>query len=230
MKMSKDLLEHLKITSLLININDKDYLVYFQKYEKNRWTLFLPNEINLEENDLVLQINFHNETQFVFSAEIIEKGSDYCIIQVPDNIDDYEFQKMIKTLYELEYKDDKFGRRKEIRLKIGKENYKDFGLSGLQQSVFLRGNTQAQPCVVVDASIHGICLITPYISGEHYENFYVKLNFSSPDQNILLQLHKVNIKINTVGNENYATISCQLLEPINFAWKDRIYNMIEKNT
>ena len=86
-----------------------------------------------------------------------------------------------------------------------------------------------QPCAVVDASLHGICIITP--CSDHRmkdcDSFNVMLNFVSPEQTIVLKCHKVHAQLKKTESKIYARISCQLLEPIHFAWKERVITLLE---
>ena len=64
---------------------------------------------------------------------------------------------------------------------------------------------------------------------ENNDDYIIQVSFSSPEQNILLQAHKVHIKLNHTENRTFATISCQLLEPINYIWKERVIKLLESN-
>ena len=78
-------------------------------------------------------------------------------------------------------------------------------------------------------SLHGICIITPFYNdfSKKLDNFIIQVSFSNPEQNVLLQAHKVHTKLNHSENKTFATISCQLLEPINYIWKERVIKMLE---
>ena len=110
---------------------------------------------------------------------------------------------------------------------IGKLNAQLFGLQTLEQKILTGERTH--PCVIIDASLHGLCIITPFNNdiSKKLDNFVIQVFFSNPEQNILLQAHKVHTKLKHTENKTFATISCQLLEPINYIWKERVIKMLE---
>ena len=136
---------------------------------------------------------------------------------------------LLELLSRLDLQDEKYGRRKEPRIKLGKEKSLLFGLSSAEQKLFSKSAKIIQPCAIIDASIHGICVITPYENPafKNIENFNIHLSFINPEQTVILQAHKVSSKINDTQNKVFSTISCQLLEPINYIWKERVIKMIE---
>lgn len=93
----------------------------------------------------------------------------------------------------------------------------------------MNGIKKQQPCAVVDASIHGICIITPCTDQRmrDCDSFNVMLNFVNPEQTIVLKCHKVHAQLKKTESKIYARISCQLLEPIHFAWKERVIKLLE---
>ena len=130
----------------------------------------------------------------------------------------------------MERKYESFGRRKEERVKIGKEKAKSFGLASVEQTVFFPASRTEQPCVVLDASVHGVCVITPKTpSTGKEENFCVKISFEKPAQTIVLRAHKVYSKITKTERASFATLSCQLLEPVHVVWKERVIALISSS-
>ena len=166
----------------------------------------------------------------ILSAKLIDSGEDWCeVIPEKENIDSR--LALFLSISKTEAKYESFGRRKEARVKIGKEKFDDFGLGSLKQTVFLSGAKFLQPCVVLDASVHGICIITqetPAIKNE--ENISIKLSFQNPEQTVILSAHKVYSRLSKTRTKSFLTLSCQLLEPIHFAWKERVISMIEKQS
>ena len=59
------------------------------------------------------------------------------------------------------------------------------------------------------------------------DSFNVMLNFVNPEQTIVLKCHKVHAQLKKTESKIYARISCQLLEPIHFAWKERVIKLLE---
>lgn len=231
MKITRELLEHFQVCSILVSdLDGKEHLAYFEKYENKCWSLYIPDKITPVHEELLLQINFRNDKNIVFTAAVIEYSDNLCTLRIPESIDNVQFQDMIQSLYDIEYTDKLYGRRKEPRLKIGKEKYLEFGLETIQQQVVYNGTSLCQPCVIIDASVHGICLMTPYIPEETYDFFFVRIKFTDPDQDITLQLHKVNIRVTDTDGCCIATVSCQILEPIHFVWRNRVYSLLRQST
>jgi hypothetical protein len=230
MKITKELLEHLKLKSITIRNGQADTLCFLERIEKEIWTFSLPEKIEFQQGEQTfLQVNFHEEEGSVLKAKILDFGEDWCELQPEVETTNTRLKTFLTMLSGMEEKYESFGRRKEERIKIGKERFGDFGLSSLKQNLFLQGVNMIQPCVVLDASVHGICIITmktPAVQKE--ENFCIKLDFSEPNESIILKAHKVYTRLNKTEDKIFATLSCQLLEPIHFAYKNRVISMIEK--
>lgn len=160
---------------------------------------------------------------------VIESGEDFCDIEISGSEKKEKTVAFISALEELDEKYTKYGRRKEERVEIGKRNSAKFGLSYPEQTVFINGIKAQQPCAVVDASIHGICIITPCADQRIKDcgSFNVMLNFTNPEQTVVLKCHKVHSQLKKTESKTYARISCQLLEPVHFAWKERVIRMLE---
>lgn len=232
MKVTKELLEHLKVNSISINNAGKNILCFLERVEKGTWTFSLPKKIDFQKTEEVFfQVKFYEEECYTLSARILDFGEDWCEVKPEIETENARLKAFLTLISDMEAKYESFGRRKEDRIKIGKENARSFGLCKLEQTLFLPGIKLSQPCVVLDASVHGICVITPgtkAISEE--ENFCLKLDFKKPEQIVILKAHKVYSKLTKTEQKSFLTLSCQLLEPIHFAWKERVIAMIEKRT
>ena len=81
---------------------------------------------------------------------------------------------------------------------LTKNNYKNFGLSSAEQKIFSKTAKIIQPCALLDVSVHGICIITPFENPafKNIENFHLQLSFSNPEQTVILQCHKVHTRLN----------------------------------
>ena len=233
MNITKELITDLGIISMSIAENDNNIICYLVKVEKNHFLFKFSGKIdfaNQEEKQLTITTK-DNHSSFLSVSKtaivIIEYGLDYFLCKI--NSSDETIKRIIERLSHLEYQDEKYGRRKEPRIMIGKTNAELFGLSSLEQKLFTKNEKKMQPCVIADASLHGICIITPYenIISKNNDDYIIQVSFSSPEQNILLQAHKVHIKLNHTENRTFATISCQLLEPINYILKERVIKMLE---
>ena len=161
---------------------------------------------------------------------VTEAGRDY--IQTDIITADDFFSEFQKKLSFLEYQDEKYGRRKEPRISVGKNNFEAFGLTSVEQKIFSETARIIQPCAILDVSFHGICIITPFENKafKNIENFNIHLSFLNPVQTVILMAHKVHSKLKSTEDNNvFATISCQLLEPINYIWKERVIKILELN-
>lgn len=234
MKVTKDILQEFNIVSMSILHQNSTINCVLFKTIKNKIELLIYENLMFEiDSNIILNLNITYKENAIFKiANVLIE-----VIEYKDNIlsasiihtDDTFIQNFIKKLNYLDFQDNKYGRRKEIRLSIGKKNWKDFGLTDIEQKIFSTKDKIYQSCVIIDASFHGISFITTYNNTKFkmIDNFNLNINFSNPNQSIILQAHKVNTRINKTSNLTFATISCQLLEPINHIWKERIINLIE---
>ena len=227
MKITKELLEHLNVITISLNNKNNDILCFLDRIEKNVWTFLISEKQTFEQNDLAFKIVFNQENKpCKFKAEISEFGENWITV-IPYKSNNSRFIIFQKVLSDMEEKYELYGRRKEERIKIGKAQFKTFGLASIQQQVFVHGIKFIQPCVVLDASLHGICIITtstPLIQNE--ETFFIKLMFEQPIYTVILKAHKVYSRLNKTDSKTFITLSCQLLEPIHFEWKNRIIKML----
>ncbi len=229
MKITKELLEHLKVKSITFKYNFKDILCFLDRIEENRWTFSLPYEMDFSDfSKIEFTINFfQNDFPNIFLAKLLESGEDWITVSPELNTPTVQLEAFYYDLLQISEKYETFGRRKEERIKIGKEKSKEFGLDSIKQSVFVNGISLIQPCVIIDASVHGICIITPETPGiKNAENFCIKISFVNPDKMIVLKAHKVYSRLNKTKNKNFLTLSCQLLEPIHYEWRERIISIL----
>lgn len=233
MKITKELLEHLQVSSINLKIDNNEILCCLERIEKEKWTFTIPESIKINKNKVYsFHITFSDkEASSKLPGKICDYGENW-VTAIPDiNTKNTRLKLFLSSLSEMAEKYESFGRRKEERVKIGKEYYKIFGLSSIQQNIFLQGIKMLQPCVVLDASVHGICVITPETPAiKDDENFLVKLSFENPQSTVVLKAHKVYTKLNKTEQKNFLTLCCQLLEPIHYEWKERVINMIQKDS
>lgn len=230
MNVTKEILEWLKVSSIVIRKDGADIMSFLARFTSEIWTLsMLQKHDFLHSEQVSVQINFSDGESEEFNATVIESGEDFCDIKISGSEKKARTASFISALENLDEKYIKYGRRKEERIEIGKRNSSRFGLSSPEQTVFINGIKMQQPCAVVDASIHGICIITPCSDQrmKDCDSFNVMLNFISPEQTIVLKCHKVHSHLKKTENKVYARISCQLLEPIHFAWKERVIKVLE---
>ncbi|MBR1640613.1 MAG: hypothetical protein IJ688_14660 [Treponema sp.] len=206
-----------------------------ERYDNEKLFFKLLENLPADILDASLQIDIQeDETCFVQETvllNIIERDSDYLVINIAKSsfTPNGTMNKLIELLSLLNEREEKYGRRKEPRIKISKENFLQLGLSSIEQKIFSKTAKLIQPCAIVDVSVHGVCLITGFENPafKNIENFHLQLLFTNPEQTAILQCHKVHSKLNRTENRVFATFSCQLLEPIHYVWKERILKMIE---
>lgn len=233
MQITKQLLQYLDVKSFIISIDNENYMVFPIEYHDFTFSLSVSSKIkNLFRNKKIdLQISFFEKQTIEFVANLESFSDDTLTIFVEKDNSSLEAKDFLEKIELFDYQDDFYSkRRSENRFPIGKEHYKDFGLSSVEQAIFIPQMKFVQPCAIVDVSFHGLQIITPYdnqtIKKENL--FFVKLDFV-PKELVVVKIHKVNARLNNIGEKTYANISCQLLEPINFSWKRRIIQML-KNT
>lgn len=230
MTITKELLDRLEINTFSYKIDSEssDIICNLLQQKNNTWIFQTSNYIHdIQIEKIFIKINC-NAHKIEFSSDVKDKGKDYFVIDIPAVNDNIKLKTIIEELRKYELQDENYGRRKELRITIGKTNAKTFGLKTLEQKMFLNGIKDVQSCSIIDASIHGIQIITNYNMLIHnIENFKIKIDFTEPEESIIISAHKIHTRLKEIENKTYAYISCQLLEPIQFVWKNRIINIIE---
>lgn len=245
MTVSKELLQDMNIISMTLQFFKKEsaFAIGLKlvkqvscvlcRYEKGLLQFNLLENINETEFDEVKMNICVQESELVFDSEtatleLQEKGLTW-ITAKPISNPAKTIKRLLDNLAILEKQEEKFGRRKEPRIKITKENFMQFGLNSIEQKIFSKSAKIIQPCALIDVSVHGICIITPFENPafKNLENFHIQVSFSNPEQTVILQCHKVHSKLNNTENRLFSTLSCQLLEPIHYAWKEKILNLLE---
>lgn len=230
MNITNELLANFGIVSMVLTQNSTDIICHLIKVDKNQFLFKYSGNFDFTEKEKYLSITTKENNSFTISSIkilILESGIDYFICTIVES--DEIVNKLLKRISVLEYQDEKYGRRKEPRVSIGKSKAEAFGLSTLEQKIFSRHDKIIQPCVISDVSLHGICIISPFddYRFKNIDNFIIQVSFKNPEQIILLQAHKVHLKLNHFDNKTFATISCQLLEPISYIWKERVVKMLD---
>lgn len=228
MKITKDLLQHLKIISILIKVKDTDKICILEKQIGQTWIIkTADNSIFQKETFVKIQINFNDFTQSYFDAKVLTSEKDFTILQLPKSFNDKKLCNTILEIENLEKKDQKFGRRKEERLKISKDKCFDFFLKSIEQEIII--GKKILPCAIIDVSLHGLCIIAPFSQfyAKDFENFKIKIDFSDCTTQTILNVHKVSARLSKTENNNFAFISCQILEPVHFEWKKHVITLLE---
>ena len=142
MNITKDLITDLGIISMSIAENDNNIICYLVKVEKDLFLFKFSGKIdfsNKEEKQLTITTK-DNHSSFLSVSKtaivIIEYGLDYFLCKINSSVE--IIKRILERLSHLEYQDEKYGRRKEPRITIGKTNTKLFGLSSLEQKLFTK--------------------------------------------------------------------------------------------
>lgn len=233
MNISKEYCNSIGIASLSFNKGSESTLCCLQQVENQKWTFFtgIPTGFNI--NDTInLHVNFKDnpEANTDIPVKVIEVGYNYCCVNLKEKYESECFNEILKTLSELELIFTHFSRRKEKRIQINSTNYRNLGLEKMEQYIFVEGIKLIQPCVLVDASIHGVQLLTLYSEEllKHTALFKLKLEFENPKETIILLLHQVQSRVTNTGEKKFLNISCQILEPIHLQWKSRVIKMLQQ--
>lgn len=225
MNISKDFLDLFNISSFNLISESITTIAILNKINGNIWHFSIANQFN-NDNDLTLEVIFINKKSIQIKTSIIELGENFCTLELI-NTSESELNPFITKIKNLEYLDKKYGRRKEERFKINKDNYKKFSLKSLEQRVII--NNIYKPCALVDVSFHGIQIVTIYDNDiKKIDNFKIAIDFD--EKKIILDAHKVyiSLKKSNLSDKIFANISCQLLEPINYSWKEQLFNYINQ--
>lgn len=232
MNITKEFLDGLNLVSLFFTQGKNDINCVLKRSEKGVLFFNFTGDFKFAEGErLPLSATFQKEAALTVSRadfKIIESGLDW-ILGTAENCEN-DLREVLERISFLEERYEKYGRRKERRVKIGKENSLAFGLSSPEQKLFSKAAKIIQPCAIVDASIHGVCIVTPFENPlfKNIDNFNLHISFVNPEQAVLLQAHKVLLRLDNANGRTFATISCQLLEPIHYVWKERVVNLLEK--
>ncbi|MBD5404306.1 MAG: hypothetical protein HDR55_04885 [Treponema sp.] len=228
MNVTGEMLKDMGVVSMSLSNGASEYVCFLRKIRGNALSFSLMPTVELSGDAFHLKIVTDKNTAHSVPIEITEFGVDWCDALLGE-IEDEVAETLFSTFKALEMQDEKYGRRKEVRISIGKENCKRFGLESLEQKVFVRSKKIIQPCAIVDASIHGVCIITPFSDGfKDVENFCVKVGFSSPVESAIMEAHKVHSRLVKTERSVFAKVSAQLLEPISHIWKGRVARLIEE--
>ena len=79
MKITKELLEHLKVKSITLINDDKNNLCFLERVEKDLWTFSLSQKIELSKNENVsFQFLFESEeTSSLLVTTVLDFGEDW---------------------------------------------------------------------------------------------------------------------------------------------------------
>ncbi len=229
MNITKELLNYLGIISISIKTTESDILCFLRKQTEQKWIIHTETELALKEDEIItIQINFRDSASAIFKSSIVKKDKEVLTILLPKENTDKKLQNTINEISLLEKNENKFGRRKEERIKLQKSDCKNFMIKSLEQELLLE--KQIFPCAIIDVSIHGICIITQYspFYTKQLENFRVKISFTDCTSSVVIQCHKVHARLTKTSNKNYITLSCQILEPIHFEWKKHVTTLLER--
>ena len=104
MKITKELMEHLNISSITFKNDNKDVLCFFEKVDKGMWTFYIPQQVNLSLNQKVyFQVTFYEyEKSCGFFSEVSEYDNNHFTVIPETNTDDPNLYIFFNEIIEME--------------------------------------------------------------------------------------------------------------------------------
>ncbi len=226
LNITKEILEYITIKAVYITISsDKKVVCLPVQFYDDCWRMYIG-----------LDNTFTSESAYL---EILKTDNEF--IKVPCKIKkiDQNYKQYIiffkKSLplsisYKIDALKEKYGsaeKRQGLRLKVGWENYRFFGLDNIKQRVVISGFEY--DCVIEDVSMHGIrisfyyprlknCMtedlnLIPSILG-------IRLMFINPLFSLFLIVE--TIRIQEHKESGMLTIGCEIKEPVNIGFINRV--------
>lgn len=227
MYITKELIQKTEIVSTVLQTaKGNDLSCVLQNVRGNTWDFLLPDSAEAVDSAEFLRIQ-KKDCVISIPVVIVDSGAGFVVLAlepVP------ELQTITEEFLSFEKVNNDFNRRKDERFVISRDNVSEFGLSGLEQKLFLPSCRIEQPCAVVDVSLHGIRFLTRFNPAfRDSDSFILRLEFSGPQEVAFLKVHKVFCKLKTgnTGESVFATVSGQILEPVSLVWQDRILQFID---
>lgn len=234
MHISREFLDSLGIVSVQISASGKDALCVLRSYKSELLELSFQQDAPVRAGGkLSLRILSNTGGQQNISETecmVGEAGNGWCSVSLPENASGI-FAALSSRLSEMECLDEKYGRRKEMRCGIGKKMFREFGLSSPQQKLFMRDPLFVQPCAILDVSLHGVKIITKFENRRmtQAEIFSLRVVFENPGEAVVLNCHKVHARVVlSRSGTPFAQLSCQLLEPVHYIWKERCIKLLQR--
>ena len=230
MNITKEHLASLGIISMALSVEGTSVLCFIRRHKTDEWLISVGGILAVKKGKrAVLFINFKDSGVHSYECIILDSGEDWVLVTPPVIENDIYLKDLYTSMCRMEQLDEEYGRRKEERIIIGKQRYKEFGLDTPEQKAIV--GVASMPCAIVDASIHGVCVITPYHPSyaRGFDKFTVRLDFLKEGVTRLL-VHKVHLQLSGVTERTYAKVAGQLLEPIPYVWKQRVVSLLENHS
>ncbi|UTY23454.1 hypothetical protein [Treponema denticola] len=233
LSITKEILEYIEIKAVYISIvPDKKVVCLPVQFYDDCWRIYIG-----------LDNNFTSKSAYL---EILKTDDEF--IKVPCKIKklDQNYKQyiifFIKPLplsisYKINVLKDKYGsaeKRQGLRLKVGRENYRLFGLDNIKQRVVISGFEY--DCIIEDVSMHGIRIsfYYPRFQTGAVESLTlissvlgIKLMFINPV--LCLFLITEPIRVDSADKETgKLTIGCKIKEPVNIGFINRVSEFEKK--
>lgn len=232
LNITKEILEYISIKAVYISITaDKKIVCLPVQFYDDCWRIYIGLDNNFESEFGYLEI-LKTDNEFIKIPckirKIDQKYRQYVILftqPLPVSI-----SSKISALKE------KYGsaeKRLGLRLKVGRENYKLFGLDNIKQKVVISGFEH--DCIIEDVSMHGIRIsfYYPKLKNSIIEDLSlipsilgIKLMFINPLLSLFLITEAVRVQGHT--ESGMLTIGCKIKEPVNIGFINRVSEFEKK--
>ncbi|MBO4704846.1 MAG: hypothetical protein J5647_03815 [Spirochaetaceae bacterium] len=223
MKVTREMTNRLGIRSMTIDTGDGDAACILEKIKEGMWHIrhTQGREYDLDGKTLMFRLGTQKTVE-EGTIRIISGDDGLLVAEPPEGGD--EITRITRKLMEYET-NEKFERRSESRVKVGITGARQFGLDNPQQYVI--SGKDALSCVLVDVSVHGVQLLMENCrSVESSQIMKLKVSFESPSEEIIMSINKVYSHCRTADGRTWAYVSCQILEPVHFVWRERVLAML----
>ena len=229
MKIYKDILEHLKIESIHVNINGTSYFGVPIEMNMNTWVLALDGNDEINGNGLLC---IRKGTQiFEWPVELDsiknDKYSIYTCIHrariTADNLDDNSIAFM-EEIRNVEQETNRWNKRKEERFTI-KEDIEGIGFDSAEQQIITKDDTF--PCFVNNVSYSGSQVVTYCSYMPAGKIICLNLGFKNPVERIPIKaIVRHYQEIQGKDGSKFAVVSMEFEHPP-LSWQHRMTNLIE---
>ena len=223
MKVTKEMTDRLGIRSMTIRTEEGDAACCLVRIKEGLWyirhTPSLVSDMNGRECPFVIGTSGDS-----LDGTVIVRGQDGDTLVTEPPVGGEGMGVIVKRLSEYERNED-YERRQEKRVKVGIDGAPAFGLKAPEQYVLTESGEL--PCVIVDVSVHGVQLLMESCRALASSPILrLKVSFSSPADEIIMSLNKVYAHGKEAGGKVWSYVSCQILEPVHFVWRERVLAML----
>ena len=231
--ITKEILEYIEIKAVYISITtDKKVVCLPVQFYDDCWRIYIGLDNNFTSKSAYLEI-LKTDNEFIKVPckikKIDQKYKQYIIFFIKP--------LPLSISYKINVLKEKYGsaeKRQGLRLKVGRENYRLFGLDNIKQKVVISGFEY--DCIIEDVSMHGIKI------SFHYPKFQtgtvesltlissvlgIKLMFINPV--LCLFLITEPIRVHSADKEaGKLIIGCKIKEPVNIGFINKVSEFEKK--